>query len=430
VSEGPHYGFATVSTDNGHSGTGSDQSWANEATLYDWGYRALHGATVAGKILVKHYYGKDIPYSYYAGCSTGGRQGLREIQYDADTFDGAMIGAAAWDTIGLMPWISKIAHDELAGPATAQLGSTQFNILAAEVLRQCDGVDGHVDNIVSDPEKCNFDISKIVCSDATRCINSGQAKTAQNIWADYAANGKLVAHGFGYSSEDSWAVYFPNVATMQSFDFDFERYMIYNNTAYTYRNYSDATVADIVRVNPGMATANKFDISAYRTRKNKKGGKILMYHGLADGLISPKTSTQYYESTAAALGTDAKGLQDFFRYFQVPGMQHCFFSNRYNAPWDFGAFAQAAELRLLPYIAGIPAHGEGYSVPGHLADPAYDAYAALQAWVEQDRAPDQIIATAFNSDWSVNRTRPLCPYPAKAVYKSGNINSASSWTCQ
>ena len=95
---GPHYGFATISTDLGHSSGITDLTWALNAPekRSDWGWRALHGSSVLGKELTQGYYGKALDYSYYSGCSTGGRQGLREIQEFPDTFDGALIGAAAW----------------------------------------------------------------------------------------------------------------------------------------------------------------------------------------------------------------------------------------------------------------------------------------------------------------------------------------------
>lgn len=430
MGQGPHYGFASISTDNGHNSNGSDMSWATPARLYDWGYRAMHGSVQVGKLLTSYYYGADLAYSYYAGCSTGGRQGLREIQYSPDSFDGALIGSAAWDTKHLMPWISKVAFDELNGNPGDILGLQQFSVLAAEVLSQCDPQDGLTDNIISQPESCIFNISRIVCSDPTRCLTAGQAQAAMRIWGDYTVSGKLVSHGFGLSSEDQWAVYFGDTNTLKGFDFSYERNFIYNNTNWAWQNYNDQVVADSERVNPGLATADHFDISGYRDRSGKKSGKILMYHGLADGLISPRTSLQYYNQTIAAMGTNLGDIRSWFRFFQVPGMQHCFFSNRYNAPWDFGGSSQATQLRLLPTLGvGLPAFGDGWSVPGHLGDPAYDALAALVQWVENDKPVDQIIATAFNADGSVYRTRPICPYPLRAKYGSGNVNRASSWSC-
>ncbi|KAK3938727.1 Tannase/feruloyl esterase [Diplogelasinospora grovesii] len=433
MGQGPHYGFATISTDNGHNSNGSDLSWATPARLYDWGYRALHGSVVVGKLLVAHYYGRPLTYSYYSGCSTGGRQGLREIQYDASSFDGALIGSPAWDTVDLMPWISKMAVYQL-NTTDGQLGVQQLSILAAEVLRQCDAQDGLADNVISAPEQCSFNISTIICSDPTTCLTAAQAQTAQKIWGDYTVDGKLVSNGFELGSEDQWGVYFGDTSTLQGFDFDYERYFIYNTTGYVWQQYADQAVADSRMVNPGLATANHFDISPYQTKAGigGKGGKIMLYHGLSDGLISPKSSLLYYQQTMAAMGiTNMDDMRSWFRFFEVPGMQHCWFSNRYNAPWDFASSGQATQLRLLPYLGvGLPAVGDGWSVPGHLNDSNYDALAALQQWVEDDKPVDQVIATAFNSDFSANRTRPICPYPQKATYNgSGDVNNASSWGC-
>lgn len=430
MSEGAHYGFATLSTDNGHNSIPSDMTWVTEASLYDWGYRAIHGSVQVGKLLVNHYYDQHYTYSYYTGCSTGGRQGLKEIQYSPDTFDGALIGAAAWDQSHLMPWVSKIAFDALSGDPDDILGIQQFGILAAEVLNQCDPQDGHTDNIISEPQSCVFNISRIVCDNPTRCITAGQAKAAMRIWGDYNISGKLVTHGFNLGSEDQWVVYFGDMSTLTGFDFSFERYMLYNDTNWPWQDFSDKVVADTERVNPGQATADQFDISPYRDRPNGKSGKILMYHGLADGFISPRSSLQYYQQTMAAMDTDIDSIRDWFRFFEVPGMQHCWFSNRYNAPWDFAAPGQAMQLRLLPTLGvGLPAVGDGWSVPGHLGDAEYDALAALMRWVEEDQPVEKIIATSFNLDFTVNRTRPLCPYPEKAKYNRGDINHAASWSC-
>ncbi|KAK3950094.1 tannase and feruloyl esterase-domain-containing protein [Pseudoneurospora amorphoporcata] len=202
MSEGAHYGFATISTDNGHNSAGSDLSWATPARLHDWGYRALHGSVVVGKLLVAHYYSNSPTYSYYAGCSTGGRQGLREIQYDANSFDGVLIGAPAWDTMHLMPWISKIAAQQLSTTANGRLRATQLSILGTEVLRQCDAQDGVRDNIISQPDQCRFDMSKIMCSDPSRCLTRAQADTASKIWSDYTAPLGLWRPRAGLAAED------------------------------------------------------------------------------------------------------------------------------------------------------------------------------------------------------------------------------------
>jgi feruloyl esterase len=96
------YGFATMSTDTGHNSTAFDGSWGLNApeSLVDWGHRAMHGSVELSKSIINSYYNisEGIRYSYYASCSTGGRQGLREIQLHPDDFDGISVGAPGMST--------------------------------------------------------------------------------------------------------------------------------------------------------------------------------------------------------------------------------------------------------------------------------------------------------------------------------------------
>lgn len=219
---------------------------------------------------------------------------------------------------------------------------------------------------------------------------------SHSVWADYTLpNGRLISNGFGLSSEDQWSVYFDTDSALTNFDFAYERYWLYNLTSnYNWQNFTDSASLDSERVNPGAATADKYDISPFINRPGKKSGKIIMYNGLADGVISPKSTQLYYNRTISAMGTSLGDIRSWFRYFEVPGMQHCFFSNRYNAPWDFAAPGQASVLRVLPTLGvGLPAFGDGWSVPGHLNDSNYDVLAALVKWVEEDKPVDRVIAT-------------------------------------
>jgi feruloyl esterase len=418
---GPHYGFASVSTDTGHNSASGTLLWAYEApeVVLDWSSRAIHGSVTIAKTLVAGYYGKSITYSYYSGCSTGGRQGLKEIQLYQDTFDGALIGAPAWDQVGLMPWLTALGTWNL--PATdpkAFSNVSQFQLLAATALKQCDGLDGLVDNIISSPELCKPDYTSITCGNAgvsaTSCLTSQQIQTATKVHNDYlTTSGNLIYNGFEYGSENQWDVYqlYGNPA---NFDTQWEKYFLYNDPNWAWTEYNETVYHDAVRINPGNASAYDYDISDFRDN----GGKVILYAGTADGVISTKSSETFYNRTAAAVGGD---IDDFFRFFLVPGMQHCFLSP-VNAPWMIGGWSQQAALG---------AYGTGYSVPGFV-DKEHDALLALMNWVENGTAVDSIIATAWNisgSDIVVSRQRPLCPYPQKATYTSGNANLATSWHC-
>lgn len=375
--------------------------------------------------MIAAYYGKVNTRSYYSGCSTGGRQGLKEIQISPDSFDGALIGSAAWDTKYLMPWITKIGADMANASQTAQLGKAEMDFLATSILALCDGIDGHNDSIVSWPEKCNPDFNTLLCPgtglpSTPTCLTAGQIATAKKLYSDYSTStGTFVHHGYELSSENQWTTYLTPPAPT-GFDDDYERYFLYNDKSWSWKQFTDTVAEDSIRIDPGQATADSFDITPFQQRK----GKILMYHGLSDGFVPTKSSQLYYNKTAAAMPD--VNLQSFFRYYQVPGMQHCWGTNEtVNAPWMFAGAGQALLLQQ------DFAFGQGWSVPGFLNDTRYDALAALMDWVENDNAVDQIIATAWSlTSPTVSRQRPICPYPQQATYNgSGDENSATSWQC-
>lgn len=429
MAPGPHYGFATLSTDTGHN-SASDQSWAygNAEAQQDWGYRAMHGSVELGKRLTAAYYGRDIAYSYYAGCSTGGRQGLKEIQISPESFHGVLVGAPAWPTAGLMSWLTALGTWNLpAGDPKAFTSTGQYALLAATVLAQCDEADGLVDNIVSNPEACQPDLGAIQCGqrgvDARNCLTPQQVQTAQKVWADYyTAQGDLVYHGLERGGEAQWDVYtlYGNPA---DFDTQWERYWLYGDPSWTWRQYGDHVYYDSVRADPGNATADAFDIGAFR----RAGGKLLLYQGLADGLISARSSLHYYNETVRAVGGGS--VDDFFRFFRIPGMQHCLGTPAaVRAPWYIAAWGQAARL---------PSTVPGYSVPG-FRDPEHDALLALMRWAENGTAVDSLVATVWedgsggggDQGLTVHRQRPICAYPKKATHDGkGDPDLASSWAC-
>ncbi|KAL1887108.1 hypothetical protein Sste5346_010439 [Sporothrix stenoceras] len=454
MGEAPHYGFATLATDGGHNSSQSDLDWAPTTLekLEDWGYRALHGTVGLGKTLTSAYYNNArIAYSYYSGCSTGGRQGLKEIQISPESFDGTLVGAPAWDTSRLMPWLTRIGAANLPDDGPNHIDLPEFATLAAAALAQCDHLDGHNDSIISRPEACVLDWAPITCGNPAvpvggSCLTPAQVKTAQYLYADaFTASGDFIQSGYSLGSEDLWYVYLA-FGDASDFDTRYERFWLYNDTNWNWTQYSDQVFYDSLKLNLGNASADHYDISAYRDR----GGKVLLYQGLADGVIMPRMTTYYYNQTIEAMNlrlattvsskedyhrhhkkdghhNDARPpIQDFFRYFQVPGMQHCFASpQEVAAPWMFAAPGQAT---LLSQGYNF---GAGWGVPNQPASAAHDAVLALMAWVENATAPTSLVASVWNADGTVNRTRPLCVYPQEAVYGGkGSVNLAANWQCK
>ncbi|OAA53639.1 Tannase/feruloyl esterase [Niveomyces insectorum RCEF 264] len=422
---GTHYGFAVVSTDTGHNSSVTDATWAlNEPEKQaDWGWRSLHGSVALGKTLTAAYYGNRIRYAYYSGCSTGGRQGLKEVQIDPDSFDGALIGSAAWDTDNLNTYVTQLGIYDLPVGAPNFINYTRFPVIGAEIVAQCDGADGVLDGIVSAPERCNVDYSRLQCGSPTSalnasvCFTSEQIQTIQNIYSDWRSKetGDYLYSGLLPGSEDMWYAGTLLGGTEPSpFGVGFAQDFLYGDPGWQWQTFNDSIVADAHRVQPGQATADQYDLSAFRNG----GGKIIMYHGLADGLVPTKGSELYYNRTEQVMGND---IDDFLRLYLVPGMQHCY-DTAVDAPWYINGEFQADLMGT-----------DVWSVPGFV-DAKHDALLALLEWTEHGRAPTDIVATTWvtptNASSGVLRQRPLCPYPQTARWnRYFDINRASSWYC-
>ena len=406
-----HYGFASVSTDTGH--LSMDGAWAlnHPESIIDWGWRAMHGTVELAKQIVTTYYSDDIQYSYYAGCSTGGRQGLKEIQRFPNDFDGVLAGAPAWWTNHLQTWTTWIAQQNLPESEPKHINADQYAAIVKEVKAQCDPQDGVTDSIMQNPGACNFNYDSLLCSsenaNTSTCLTPTQLDTIQKLYHPYIEDGNFVFPGFALGADPSLLTLAP-----ASLGYGFLQWFVYNDTSYSYQNFSYADVQAADRVNPGDATADDFDISAFKN----KGGKLIMYHGWEDMAIPTGSTPYYYEATKKAM--PASNLDDFYRLFLIPGMGHC--AGSMVAPWYIGGASQNRGVKNVTY-----------SVPGYM-DTEHDAVLALMRWVEEGKAPEHIVATKFDNDTApaVVRQRALCVYPKVAQYKgSGDVDEASNWVC-
>lgn len=428
-----HYGMATISTDTGHISKADVLSWARDrrGALDDWGYRAVNGSIHIGKALTKAYYPKNTTFgkSYWNGCSTGGRQGLKQIQISPDSLDGVLIGAPAWDTKHLFPWIAKSATYNLTG----SLLPDQVGVIATTVMSQCDSPDKTTDFIISDPENCKPDFTKVNCTGTPNptCLTQAQIDTANKIYSNYTlpTSGEFVQDRLYPGSEVQWFT-FMATNSITTFDLEYFKHWLYPNDTtpgrwdnYTYfLDHQKEIITDSVNLDPGSATADDFaSLNAFKNR----GGKILLYHGTADGTVPTRSSHRFYEETRNAL-TNKTGMNDFLRFFPMPGMAHCWPNfvayDNMNAPWMIAGAGQNAL-----------SSGTNYSVRGHLEEPDYDALAALRGWVVNGTAPEKIIASALNY-WTGDavRERPVCPWPKRAVFKGEvvDVDKAGGWICE
>ncbi|KAG8627699.1 hypothetical protein KVT40_003572 [Elsinoe batatas] len=418
------YGFASMSTDTGHDSTSGDGTWAlnAEEMKNDWGYRSLHGSVVIAKQLTEAFYDCAPSYNYYSGCSTGGRQGLRDLQLYPEDFDGVLAGAPAWWTYRLQTWTVKAGTYNLPADGSNRIPPSFFPVLEREILRQCDAQDGLRDTIISDPRRCNLFLDTLLCgpnsTNTTTCLTAPQLQTLTNIYTDYIeTNQTFIFPRVEPGSEATFQVLFggttPNPLGQQ-----YVQYFLLNDPTWTYDQFSLATVQLAESVDPGNATADDFDLRPFKAR----GGKLLMYHGHADSFISSGSSRVFYENVYRTLYPSERGLNDFFRLFYVPGMLHCGGTSPLSsAPWYFAGAGQAGDL----VEDGV------YSVPG-FEDPKHDALLALMEWTEKGTAPEKLVATRWRNDTialGVERQRPVCVFPKQARFRGGDANEAGNWEC-
>lgn len=372
------------------------------------------------KDLVEAFYGKRADWNYHSGCSTGGRQGLKEVQLYPDDFDGVLAGAPAWWTTHLSTWTIRLALNNFPGTADYHIPAALFPAIEREVVRQCDPLDGVKDGIITQPDSCSFFPETLLCQPDTanksECLTAPQVHTLYNIYGTYYdTNQTFVFPGEILGSEAQWI---PKLGGPKPsrLGIDYPRYFLDLGPEWDWHEYDYSLVELADKKDPGDATADDYDLQPFQ----QKGGKLLTYHGLADGNIPAHSSEYFYKSVTKALVPEGVELNSFYRHFSIPGMQHCVGTPN-DAPWYIAGGNQAAVLGTLVH-----------SVPG-FEDAEHDALLALMAWTERDVAPERIVATKWKNDSKqdeVLRQRPICSFPKVAKYDgTGDPDQASSWGC-
>ncbi|GAW14154.1 hypothetical protein ANO14919_035480 [Xylariales sp. No.14919] len=431
MGEYTHYGFASVSTDTGHLSDIGDSSWAlnNPESIIDWSYRALHGSVALAKQIVPAYYSDNktlaspLGFSYYTGCATGGRQGLRLLQLYPDDFDGVLVGDAAWQTTHLQSWSTWMPLQNYPSEAPYHITPSLFASITTRITALCDSQDGVIDSIAQDPAKCSIDYTTLLCSspsaNQSACLTQPQLTTLQKALSPYMINDKLVFQGLPFGGDPSSLA-----SESNPIGYGYFQNFLYNDTSYNFTSYTDDDFFAAALADPGRATAQDLDISSFEER----GGKIIMYHGYADPLIPAGSSVEYVTRTLSAMHIDESKLSSFLRLFLIPGMNHCVSNapTQPGAPWYIAAASQ---------IAGIAGRLTGlgnvtHSVPGY-EDAKHDSVLALLKWVEEGVPPDELIATKFVNETApaVESQRTICPWPNVARYVGGDYKKADNWIC-
>lgn len=394
-------GYAVGGTDTGHQSGGMDAGWAigadgklNREAVVDWAHRGIHQMSVQSEAIVRAFYRRPARYRYFVGCSSGGHQALTEAQRYPDDYDGIVAGAPANYWTHLMAGQLWYGQSTRVDPQTdLQMPADKLPLIHRAALQACDARDGVRDGLIGDPLHCRFDPQVLACrsaQSAADCLTAAQVRAVRRIYGPARArDGRALFPGLAPGSELGWRLM---SAVQVSFAQTFYRDLVFQDPRWSYAHSdlgADVATAD-ARVGPITNSINA-DLRAFRAH----GGKLLQYHGWADPLISPYNSLNYYDSVVRTLGAgrprDAalQDVQRFYRLFLVPGMGHC--------------------------------RGGGTDT--------FDALGALEAWVEQGRAPASLPAAEVQDGHTV-RTRPLCPYPQVAQYRGhGSTDEADSFTC-
>ncbi|KAI5452824.1 hypothetical protein NCC49_006364 [Naganishia albida] len=411
--DGLAQGYVAYGTDGGHVGTMWNGSFAgphNDDAIIDLAWRALHLTTVHAKQLTQEYYGRGFTKSYFSGCSTGGRQGIKAMNAFPEDYDGLILGAPANPFGHVMPWMAR--QSQLVRPvgSPSWISEDMWRLIHDEAIRQCDTIDGVKDGIISNPEDCPFRPETLACrpDTSTSCLTPTQLTTLARLYSPYLVNDALLSSGFVPGAEYAYPL---GLVGAQPFPMpgDFYRYLVLNDTTWDESTLDEETVRLGIDLNPGSMDVYEPDLTAFFAR----GGKVLQYVGWDDVLVAPGNSIKWYRDVFTHTMTHSSlDPDDSFRLFTVPGMMHCFNGNGATA---FGGFSQRS------------------FAPPLKSEAEYDIQASMVEWVEHERKVDYLVATKWKEDnvsLGVAFTRKLCPYPQQAVYVGDDENSESSFECR
>lgn len=446
-------GAVSSTTDTGH--TVANGSFAvlpdgsiNTRLWTDFASRAIHEQAVKSKALATLYYGRKPQYSYWDGGSTGGRQGLNLAQNHPDDFDGiiALYPAVNWTrfiTAELFPQI--VMQQDLGGRT---LSKQKLDLVSNAAIAACDSVGGEHLGYIIDPVACRYDPvldASILCANTGKggfqpdCLTSAEARAVNKFWYGMTSDGgtpqpkfdngwnsdparmaalKGKRRWFGLTRGTKLYLDYPGFEGLANPDHPFsiathvvalemQKPSIAEPAfttmagkgqsgwkALSYRGLSQAYDRGIA-LQPafGAINSNNPDLGGFQ----KRGGKLLTWHGLADEVIPVQGTVHYYQQVAQKMG-GIDAVRGFWRMYLVPGLGH-------GTP--NGTSNSAA---VIPNFA-----------PGQF-------YSALTAWVEQKGPPPAQMVLNAGTDTAA-RSMPICPFPQTITYVTGNPKTAESYTC-
>lgn len=385
--------YATAQTDTGHPLPARPEDvwrpdvWgSNPESMIDFQYRAIHLMTTVGKEVVAKYYGRPHTKAYFHGCSTGGRQGLMEVQRYPQDYDGVVAMAPVYN---LTVQTSAVVRDNVLGAPGVALNAAQLNKVNEAVIKACDSRDGLADGLLADPRECSWDPSEMQCASGQSgetCLTSAQVDAMRTLYRGVQTkDGRFVAWPLSRGGESGWARFtgMSGISSDATHAGGLGKLLgpVFADPTFDLSRFEPDKHFDTVR-NSAFAKAyeaNDANIAAFLER----GGKLLLWHGWNDSGPSPWLTIDYFErvtKTAAGAGSNV-------RLFLSPGVEHC---------------------------AGGPGLDK------------FDAIGALDTWVQTGKAPNALLTTRDKPKMS----RPVCAYPALPRYKGGDPGDAANFECR
>jgi feruloyl esterase len=425
-------GFVTAGSNMGHDG-GMSASWTlgRPEKVKDWGLRAHYSVTTAAKVLAGDYFGSPVQHSYFAACSNGGRQALLVAQNYPDLFDGIVAGAPSNFYPDLLMWLlwtgKTLTPDTAFGPPSISPAKRQA--VTQRVVQACDAADGLVDGQITNPRNCRFDIDTLGPA-GEGLLTAAELAAFQAMYAGTTSESGVQRYsGARLGSEADWSPLFADNGGYGPFI----GHYVYGVTSPPFNWRVDVNFSTVYgEVKASLApitSAPSPDLAAFRSR----GGKIIQTHGWNDSVVPPDGSIGYFHALTQweklktqpdhAIDTHIRTLspqvvsgisnafgdrvREFHRLFMLPAVGHCGGS---TGPDAIGG--------------GMP------EPPKALRTAETHAVSAVIKWVEEGVAPEKIVATRINpATGAIVRQRPVCPYPAEAVYTGGDMNNADSFKC-
>ncbi len=372
------------------------------------GLKKTHDLAVA---MMKARYGEGPKRMYFVGGSTGGREAMKVVDRWPEDYDGVLAAYAAWNQIESDLQFIRVSQAMYTKGPDGQSGwlpTAKTKLLRDAVLQACDAEDGLKDGIVSDPAGCHFDAESLRCPDGKDhkgCLSSGQERTVA-AFAEPQVSNFVVENGI--RSEPGYNLlrgadlvgntglfhhaFHPPLPLLNSFYYlvgdGVLRFFLSKDAHFDTLTFDTKTGGPGGRWVPGILQqsaeddASTADLSPFERR----GGKLLLVHGVADSTIPTDASVFLYQRIVDAMGSSR--VRGFARLYLIPG---------------YG-------------------HGQGVFNAG------FDTVGVLDAWADGGVVPDELIASDNNQ--GITRKRPMCPWPSWPKYRNGDVNAAESFTCE